>query len=156
MLGIKTDLGFYFSIVLYPSLQQFSFLLFTSMQLTLLASLAVLCSAAFAAPSERRDSNSLAEIIAYVDNDLNDVTVDVLKRDDALIKVIADVQDDLDNLTVKVLTGRDDALVKVIADVQDDLDNLTVKVLSKRDNVDLVDVEAYVDNVLNNADIEVL
>ncbi|KAG1782163.1 hypothetical protein EV702DRAFT_511182 [Suillus placidus] len=114
------------------------------MQLTLLASLAVLCSAAFAAPSERRDSNSLAEIIAYVDNDLNDVTVDVLKRDDALVKVIADVQDDLDNLTVKVLTARDDALVKVIADVQDDLDNLTVKVLtpSKRDNVDLVDVEA--------------
>lgn len=128
------------------------------MQFTLLASLAVLCTTAFAAPS---GSDSLAEIIAYVDNDLNDITVDVLKRDDALVKVIADVQDDLDNLTVKVLTGRDDALIKVIADVQDDLDNLTVKVLSpdKRgnsNNVDLVDVEAYVDNVLNNADIEVL
>ncbi|KAG1748088.1 hypothetical protein EDB19DRAFT_1684167 [Suillus lakei] len=157
MLGIKSvsltsilqstfTLDFNCLVILHP---------LSTMQFTLLASLAILCSTAFAAPS---GSDSLAEIIAYVDNDLNDVTVDVLKRDDALVKVIADVQDDLDNLTVKVLTGRDDALVKVIADVQDDLDNLTVKVLTpeRRDNVDLVDVEAYVDNVLNNADIEVL
>lgn len=164
MLGIKTVTSTRNSSLLAPDFTQLSRLYLLSfplstMQLTLLASLAVLCSAAFAAPADRRDgSDSLAEIIAYVDNDLNDVTVDVLKRDDALVKVIADVQDDLDNLTVKVLTGRDDALVKVIADVQDDLDNLTVKVLTpeKRDNVDLVDVEAYVDNVLNNADIEVL
>lgn len=47
-----------------PRLYLLSFPLST-MQLTLLASLAVLCSAAFAAPSERRDgSDSLAEIIA--------------------------------------------------------------------------------------------
>lgn len=62
---------------------------------------------------ERRQAkdDSLAEIIAYVDNDLNDISVDVLRKerredqDNVLIKVIADVQDDLDDLTVKVLSA---------------------------------------------------
>lgn len=70
MLGIKTVTLTRNSSLLAPDFTQLPRLYLLSfplstMQLTLLASLAVLCSAAFAAPSERRDgSDSLAEIIA--------------------------------------------------------------------------------------------
>ncbi|KAG2148904.1 hypothetical protein DEU56DRAFT_85281 [Suillus clintonianus] len=117
MLGIKSVTSWlYSSIVLYPRLQLYTCIpspLF-NMQFTLFASLAILCSAALAAPSDRRGgSDTLAEIIAYVDNDLNDVTVDVLKRGDTLAEVLAYVDHDLNDVTVDVLK-RDDALIKVI------------------------------------------
>lgn len=68
MLGIKTVTLTRNSSLLAPDFTQLLRLYLSSfplstMQLTLLASLAVLCSAAFAAPSERR-GDSLAEIIA--------------------------------------------------------------------------------------------
>ncbi|KAG1813624.1 uncharacterized protein BJ212DRAFT_1366189 [Suillus subaureus] len=76
------------------------------MKLTLLASLVVLCGVAFAVPPLRRDDGSLVDVIAYVDDDLDNVTVNALtKRDDgSLVGVVVDVQDDLDNVTVNALT----------------------------------------------------
>ncbi|KAG2033237.1 hypothetical protein BDR03DRAFT_1014504 [Suillus americanus] len=61
------------------------------MQLTLLASLAVLCSTAFAAPPAPRDDGSLVDVIAYVEDVLDNATVNALtKRDDALVNAVAD------------------------------------------------------------------
>ncbi|KAG1824599.1 uncharacterized protein BJ212DRAFT_1295732 [Suillus subaureus] len=107
------------------------------MQLTLLASLAVLCSAAFAAPLQAR--GDIADVIVDVQDVLNDATVNVLTRG-SLVDVTAYVEDVLEDADVNVLTKRDGSLVNVIADVQDDLDDLTVNVLTKRGG--LVDVTA--------------
>ncbi|KAG2040493.1 hypothetical protein BDR03DRAFT_127841 [Suillus americanus] len=76
------------------------------MQLTLLASLAILCSAAFAAPPAlRHDDRSLVQVAA-LDDVLDNVTVNALtKRDDLTqpsqdeIKSIQKAVDDLEALT---------------------------------------------------------
>ncbi|KAG1796093.1 hypothetical protein EV424DRAFT_1547281 [Suillus variegatus] len=62
------------------------------MQLTLLASLAVLCTSAFAAPVDSR-SPQLLDVIAYVENVLNDADVNVLTKRDELADIIKYVED---------------------------------------------------------------
>ncbi|KAG1820052.1 hypothetical protein EV424DRAFT_1644612 [Suillus variegatus] len=148
------------------------------MQLTLLASLAVLCTSAFAAPIDGRSpaeasviayvedvlenanvnaltkrDDGLVDVIAYVENVLNDATVNVLTRDVPLVDVIAAVTNDLNDLTVNVLTKRE-TLADVIVDVQDDLDNLNVNVLTKRET--LADVIVDVQDDLDNLNVNVL
>ncbi|KAG1795643.1 uncharacterized protein HD556DRAFT_1471837 [Suillus plorans] len=100
-----------------------------TMQLTLLASLAVLCTSAFAAPVESRDSSEV-EVLAYVENVLNDADITVAKCE-GLVDVIVgfpDVEDDLNDLDVNVLTKRQ-ILSNVIADVEDELETIEVKFL---------------------------
>ncbi|KAG2356561.1 hypothetical protein BDR07DRAFT_437808 [Suillus spraguei] len=157
------------------------------MQLTYFVPFAVLCSVVLAAPSLRRgDSDDLIQVLAYLDHDLNNASVDILKRDD-VAQVVADIQDDLNDIDIKVLTpksrGDDDDVVQVlayldhvldnasvdvlkrddvaqiVADIQDDLDGLDIKILapqSRSDDDDVVQVLAYLDHVLNNASVDIL
>jgi hypothetical protein len=85
------------------------------MQLTLFASLAVLCSTVFAAPLEAR-YDQLAEGLAYVRSVGNDATVNVLARDESLVDVVAYVENVLNDADVNVLT-RDDGMDQAAAEL---------------------------------------
>ncbi|KAG2064893.1 hypothetical protein BDR04DRAFT_1109490, partial [Suillus decipiens] len=157
------------------------------MQLTYFAPFAVLCSAILAAPSLRRGgSDDLLQVLAYLDHDLDNASIDILKRDD-IAQIVADIQDDLDNLDINILApqsrGDDDDLIQVLAYLDHDLDNSSIDIL-KRDDVahvvsdlqdDIVDLDfkilapqsrsdndsvsqvlAYLDHDLDNAVVEIL
>lgn len=154
MLGIKTVTLTRNSSLLAPDFTQLLRLYLSSfplstMQLTLLASLAVLCSAAFAAPSERR-GDSLAEIIAcaYSISWWKYKLIPIHRCGQRLERYYSRCPQawwccDQSHCWYGILSSSQFA-ANDCSDVQDDLDNLTVKVLTpeKRDNVDLVDVEA--------------
>ncbi|KAG2052312.1 hypothetical protein BDR06DRAFT_1009593, partial [Suillus hirtellus] len=73
------------------------------MQLTVLASLAVLCASAFAAPVDSR-SPELVDVLAYVEDVANFDTVNVLTKRQALVDALAYVEDVANFDTVNVLT----------------------------------------------------
>ncbi|KAG2085949.1 hypothetical protein BD769DRAFT_1534054 [Suillus cothurnatus] len=87
------------------------------MQLTLFASLAVLCSTVFAAPLEAR-YDQLAEGLTYVRSVGN-----VLTRDESLIDVVAYVENVLNDADVNVLT-RDDSAAQLTAQLTAEVDRL--------------------------------
>jgi hypothetical protein len=92
------------------------------MQLTLFASLAVLCSTVFAAPLEAH-YDQLAEGLTYVRSVGNDATVNVLTRDESLIDVVAYVENVLNDADVNVLT-RDDSSAQLTAQLTAEVDRL--------------------------------
>jgi hypothetical protein len=125
------------------------------MQFTLLASLAVLCSAAFAAPA-RRDDSSLIGVDVIVDDVLDNADITVLKRDvlaapparrddDDLIGVDVIVDDVLNDADINILKRYDGSLIGVLVDVQDDLDDLDVNVLTKRNELP---VDEFIEDVI--------
>lgn len=124
------------------------------MQFTLLASLAVLCSAAFAAPARRGDG-SLIGVDVIVDDVLNNLDVNVLTRDvlaapparrddDDLIGVDVIVDDVLNDADINILK-RGASLIDVLVDVQNDLNNLDVNVLTKRNELP---VDEFIEDVI--------
>ncbi|KAG1745093.1 uncharacterized protein EDB91DRAFT_174875 [Suillus paluster] len=82
------------------------------MQFALFASLAILYSTALAAPSERRDDDSLIDVLVGLTNVLNGADVNVLSQHkrgdpDSLVGVGVLLTNVLNGLDVNVLSQRD-------------------------------------------------
>ncbi|KAG0696074.1 hypothetical protein DFH29DRAFT_1004906 [Suillus ampliporus] len=71
------------------------------MQLAIFATLAVLCSSVLAVPPQRR--GDLIDVLANVENDLNDADIDVLKRSGDLVDVGVVVDNLLNDADISVL-----------------------------------------------------